>query len=292
MLARVRALLFQLEHAKPSGSVHVDRQLPNRHLTRTIAEQGILYPFLLQTHRDARDGVTNATSRFTVGGTARSRYLPTPNSAAAAATKTWRGDPDAPRWPPAPTTTASRNGANIVNGGQTARAGPLSQRYPESPPPETRRTQPAHLQATLNLFSHPVPPSHPHHNLRATPPASVPALNLDPLVRPATPVLHLDLALAKTMMPKYEQDIGGCVWTNGVDPTEVSTFTPSKTHSCCTAAYCLLFALCLQKYRHPLLASHRIGWDASQRTLEFFPRHAQGARQLRPETLYGNNNRV
>lgn len=41
-----------LEYAKPAGAVHVDRQIPNRHLTRTMAEQGALYPFLQQTYRD------------------------------------------------------------------------------------------------------------------------------------------------------------------------------------------------------------------------------------------------
>ena len=41
-----------LEHAKPAGSVHVDRQVPNAKLHRTIVEQGVCYPFLLKTHRE------------------------------------------------------------------------------------------------------------------------------------------------------------------------------------------------------------------------------------------------
>ena len=41
-----------LEHAKPPGAVYVDRSIPNHQLSRNIAEQGVLYPFLLKTYRD------------------------------------------------------------------------------------------------------------------------------------------------------------------------------------------------------------------------------------------------
>lgn len=154
----------------------------------------------------------------------------------ASTTKVWRGDPDAPRWnpnvpfPPTAAATASRNaGHTIVNG---------TTRQPISPTNSQKRAQ-ATLSSSKSSSSS----------------AALPIVSLE--ARPATPVLRLDSTLAKTLMPKYEQDIGGCVWTNGVDPHV--------------------------KYRHPITSSHVVGWE--NKSLEFFGIGQHGTRDNKK--LYG-----
>lgn len=173
----------------------------------------------------SRDGIVN--SRSTVGGTAPSKLATTGST-----TKVWRGDPDAPRWDPKTREFINTNksspsraaGQSIINGQQTIK--------------QQHQQQQQQQESDSTRFD-----------------------SVDG-VRPSTPVLSLDLALAKTLMPKYEQDIGSCVWTNGVDPSA--------------------------KYRHPILASHQIGWKAPA-TLEFFTRGAgpNATRDLSTKRLYG-----
>ena len=54
----MRVCLFfvaSLQRPKPAGSIHVDPEIPHRVLSRTIAEQGVHYPYLLKTHREKSD---------------------------------------------------------------------------------------------------------------------------------------------------------------------------------------------------------------------------------------------
>lgn len=273
--------LSLLQHTKPAGSVHVDRQIPNRHLTRTIAEQGICYPYLLQTHRDLRDG--NDTRGATVGGFTSSRYLAPAEGKNAP--KVWRGDIDAPMWNPSKPgeTTTQRAAAQIMAEKQQSGRNHISpSRQHPTPPSDFQRTQqqqqapapvvPRHLQSSYSSFA---PPARTQYRpTAAADTGGVPSLDLAPFgqqqqshansppaVRPTTPVLHLDLQMARTLKPQYLQDIGSCVWTNGVDPSV--------------------------KYRHPLLSSHRVGWGIQNKTLEFFGRSTHAARDLSNKTLYG-----
>lgn len=92
--------------------------------------------------------------------------------------------------------------------------------------------------------------------------ASIPPLNFS-AARPATPVLHLDLEHALTLSARTLQEVGGSVWTNGLDPAT--------------------------KYRHPLTTSHRIGWNLEDpnKTLEFFGVNQHATRELSIKRLYG-----
>lgn len=249
--------------------MHIDRSVPTRQYNRIIAEQGILYPFLLQSYRDVREG--KDTRGTTVGGFTSNRY--SAPAEGANAPKVWRGDPDAPIWNPARPgeTTSQRAALQMLAEKQSSRhsAQPTStQRYPAS----ERNSQapadvPRHLQSTYASFAPPARRQPQYSEPAAASsssssvPAGVPALELAPNGRPKTPVLHLDLQTAKTLKPQYLQDIGSCVWTNGVDPAV--------------------------KYRHPLTTSHQVGWAIQNRTLEFFGSHAQAARSLSASALYG-----
>ena len=77
-----------------------------------------------------------------------------------------------------------------------------------------------------------------------------------------TPILHLDHPHVQTLRSGYHQDVGGCVWTAGVDPAV--------------------------KYRHPLTTSHNIGWNVQNSALEFFGPGPHAIRDLSTQRLYGN----
>lgn len=180
---------------------------------------------------------------MTVGGTAANRQL-AGSDADGSSRKVWKGDPDAPVYDPNPlsmrTRAAARNGAAIVAGGSgNAMAASTLSLSPASVPPMPAAV-PRHLQTSMtSLAPRPVASASSHAQSHASPAAST-------LPAGVEPVLHLDRSLAETLQPRYLQTVGGCVWTNGVDPAV--------------------------KYRSPMTAAQTIGWDAANpnRTLEFF----------------------
>jgi hypothetical protein len=302
-VARLCALdrIFSHQHTKPGG-IAVDQQIPNRHLTRIIAEQGPCYDFLLQTHRAQREGLAPATARFAVAGaattsretasaatsgaaTARPRYANNSNAFTqalqqqqlardhdqqqAAQLEALQRARVQPQPPPQKQnrSTASRRSAGRpqqqrYSGSQTARVPSHRQPHPPSH---------SHSQAQeRNGFSHSrsIPPLHLAPLQHAPQPSSVAAAQeekqQDPsLPRPVTPVLHLDLHTARCLIPSYQQSIGGSVQTLGVDP-----------HI---------------KYRFPLTTNQRIGWNIANTTLEFFPPTARPVRVLSNRRLYGSD---
>ncbi len=290
-----------LEHNKPGG-LHVDQQIPNRHLTRTIAEQGPLYPYLLKTHREQRDHGDLATARFTVGGTARNQ----PSSGAQAALTYSNSNAfthalqqqqlqqqqaaqqsreleqlqlshqqffqsqqqHQPRAPP----RRRQLGDPVPSAAQTARTHRSNGRRTQRGQQHSQQQQAYDQQqqyggAPLFVPHPPVSHHHPTHGNGQVPPLhleplqNAPSVPSEPAKRPVTPVLYLELDHAKTLVAGLQQDIGGCVSTNGVDPHV--------------------------KYRHPLTTSHRVGWNVANTTLEFFGVAQHATKPLTTRRLYG-----
>ena len=198
--------LCRAQQTKPAGSVYVDRHIPNHQLTRIIAEQGVLYPFLLQTHREEREGKQSV--RHVVAGTAPSVSPASPSQAAYAAT--------------------SNSNAFTIALQQQQRQQQLHNSQPSNAALTGSQIMRDSSDRDLHQRTHVRSPSQAHFQQQQQNGVSPPR-QLAPLAaRPSTPVLHLDRPTSRMLMPGNQQEKCGAVMTTGCDP-HVKYRTPLLT---------------------------------------------------------------
>lgn len=237
--------------------MYVDRHIPNHQLTRIIAEQGVLYPFLLQTHREEREGKQSV--RHVVAGTAPSVSPASPSQAAYAATSNSNAFTIAlqqqqrqqQQLQHSQPSNAAMTGSQIMRDSsnrdlhQRTHVRSPSQAHFQQQQQNGRILSPSHASAATGTSNGVSPPR-----------------QLAPLAaRPSTPVLHLDRPTSRMLMPGNQQEKCGAVMTTGCDPHV--------------------------KYRTPLLTSHRVGWNVQNTTLEFFGVGKHAKHELSTRRLYG-----
>jgi len=258
-----------LEHAKP-GHLAIDAQMPNRHLARIIAEQGPMYDYLLKTHRE--NGGVIPPARFVVSGssTQQPAHQTRANALSNSNAFTYEQHQMALQ--------QQQHELQRARQMEALQRAYVQQPQPQHGPASTRRSVAARHGGSQSVRSlnqpHQAggfsnsrslqPPTHLEPLQNAPQPSAAAAASFEqasPPPRPVTPVLFLDHATARALIPAYQQDIGGCVQTNGADPHV--------------------------KYRFPLTTSQRIGWNVANTTLEFFPQPARPVRTLSNRRLYG-----
>jgi hypothetical protein len=262
-----------LEHKK--AGISVDRQIPNRMMTRMVAEQGITYPYLQKVHRERRDGSMSPNATSNLASTTRAspysnsreftqalqqqaaeqqereqqqlqQHFQQNHERQQPRTTTRRrqlGDP-VPSAAPSRTQRSTRRQTQRSNRSELDQQ---QQQYGGGSP-----VQLAPLQHTPSLPSAAaataVSDSHYHQQQQQQ------------QRRPTTPILHLDEDQARAIRSHMQQEIGGCVRIDGLDP-----------HA---------------KYRVPLTTSQNIGWNIKNTTLEFFGTKNHSTRGLTHRQFY------